>query len=68
MAKNVKVGFCFLTVDGWIITITIIYYNYYLGLEKVSVITTFTDSGIYTIVTSEELVVIDGIVASPYAV
>ena len=39
-----------------------------IGLEKVSDITTITESGVYTLITSEELIVVDGIVASPYAV
>ena len=75
MAKTVKIGDCFRTVDGWIITTTIIIiYIFiiiifiYLGLEKVSNIKTITESGVYTLVTSEELIVVNGIVASPYAV
>ena len=40
----------------------------YLGQEKVADITTTTETGIYTLITSEELIVVDGIVASPYAV
>ena len=40
----------------------------YLGQDTVSDITTTTEAGIYTLITSEELIVVDGIVASPYAV
>jgi hypothetical protein len=40
----------------------------YLGQDTVSEITTTTENGIYTLITSEELIVVDGIVASPYAV
>jgi hypothetical protein len=40
----------------------------YIGLEKVVGIETTKEAGVYTIVTSEELIVVDGIVASPYAV
>ena len=36
--------------------------------HKVSEIKTITETGIYTLVTSEELIVVNGIVASPYAV
>ena len=74
MAKDVKVGFCFYTVDGWIITTTIIIITIIItiiiciGKEKVTEITTTKNNGIYTLVTSEELIVVNGIVASPYAV
>ena len=39
-----------------------------IGLEKVSETILTQESGIYTLITSAELIVVDGIIASPYAV
>ena len=71
MAKEVKIGFCVRTIDGFLSvtnSIITIYNDIHLGIEKVSDISKTSEIGMYTLVTSEELIVVDGIIASPYAV
>jgi hypothetical protein len=51
-ASYVAVGDCIMTV---------------LGMEKVSSVGTVQGQGLYTIVTGEEYVVVNGIIASPFA-
>jgi Hint module len=52
-AKNVRVGDCVMTVSGE---------------EKVSAVEVVSGQGLYTVVTKEEYVVVNGIIASPFAV
>jgi hypothetical protein len=52
-AKNVKVGDCVMTVSG---------------KERVSAVGFVLGQGLYTIVTKEKFVVVNGIIASPFAV
>jgi Hint module len=52
-AKNVNVGDCVLTVSGE---------------ERVSAVGVLPGQGLYTVVTKEEYVVVNGIIASPFAV
>jgi hypothetical protein len=52
-AQQVKIGHCIQTV---------------FGLQKVSTIEKSTEKGIYTIVTTEEYIVVNNVVASPFAV
>ena len=51
-AKHVKVGDCVMTVSG---------------MERVSAVETVKGQGLYTIVTKDEYVVVNGIIASPFA-
>jgi Hint module len=51
-ASSVTVGDCIMTVSG---------------MEKVSAVETVDGQGLYTIVTKEEYVVVNGIIASPFA-
>jgi Hint module len=51
-ASTVTVGDCIMTVSG---------------MEEVSAVETVQGQGLYTIVTMEEYVVVNGIIASPYA-
>jgi Hint module len=51
-ASSVAVGDCIMTVSG---------------MEKVSAVETVQGQGLYTIVTEEEYVVVNGIIASPFA-
>jgi Hint module len=51
-ASAVTVGDCIMTVSG---------------MEKVSAVVTIQGQGLYTIVTKEEYVVVNGIIASPFA-
>jgi Hint module len=52
-ARNVNVGDCIMTVSGE---------------ERVSAVGVVPGQGLYTIVTNEEYVVVNGIIASPFAV
>jgi hypothetical protein len=51
-ASSVAVGDCIMTVSG---------------IEKVSALETVQGQGLYTIVTEDEYVVVNGIIASPFA-
>jgi Hint module len=51
-ASSVTVGDCIMTVSG---------------MEEVSAVETVQGEGLYTIVTKEEYVVVNGIIASPFA-
>jgi hypothetical protein len=51
-ASSVTVGDCIITVSG---------------MEKVSAVETVQGQGLYTVVTKEEYVVVNGIIASPFA-
>ena len=52
IANQITLGSCVITIDGQ---------------EKVSIVEKVMGEGVYTIVTKEELVVVGGIVASPFA-
>ena len=52
-ASKITSGACVVTVDGQ---------------ENVSVVKKVVEEGLYTVVTEEELVVVNGVVASPFAV
>jgi hypothetical protein len=53
MAKNIKVGMCIVSISG---------------PEKVSSIESVQGYGLYTIITNEEFIVVNGFVVSPYAI
>jgi hypothetical protein len=51
-ASSVTVGDCIMTVSG---------------MEEVSAVETVQGEGLYTVITGEEYVVVNGIIASPFA-